>query len=135
MSHHSSDLQQILILLVGNVNPRGAAYLNLIFECLLGAFPSQGVPLFIHGGIANKMIQSCAANYNDENDCEPDRVIIIYLSVLARLVLHSSNILDTILPISCKQTMFGHDHLVRSGAQSIRKRTITTCLHCSNSSF
>jgi len=112
LSHHSSDLQQILILLVGNVNPRGAAYLNLIFECLLGAFPSQGVPLFIHGGIANKMIQSCAANYNDENDCEPDRVIIIYLSVLARLVLHSSNILDTILPISCKQTMFGHDHLL-----------------------
>lgn len=53
LSQYSSNLQQILIPLVGNANSRGAVYVNLIFECSLGAFPSQREPIFIHGGIAN----------------------------------------------------------------------------------
>ena len=102
-----------LSLLIGNVNPRGALYVNLIFESLLGAFPCQGVQLFIDGKIANNMICACAANYHNNSDCEPDRVIIIYLSVLARLLLHTSNVLDNIIPFTCKEGLvFGHDHLV-----------------------
>ena len=133
LTHHLPHLQHILSLLVGNVSPRGAVYVNLIFKCLLGAFPSQVVPLFIHGGISTTMICSCAANYHEENDYEPDQVIVIYLSVLARLVLHSPNILDTILLTSCKLGMtFEHDHLVRNGGLSERRRIIKIC-HCSYS--
>ena len=51
--HHLSNLQQILIPIVGNVHSRGVAYVNLIFECLLGTFPLHRVPLLINGEIVN----------------------------------------------------------------------------------
>jgi len=116
---HSSNIQHILYLIVGQVKPRGAFYIHLVIEALLRRYPIDGSILLLQGGILGSMIKSCAMNYAQTNDCEPDRVIMLYLNSFSRILLSSPNILDNgIFPYSFTQDghtiTFRYQELVHS---------------------
>ena len=94
LQSYSSHLQHILRLVVGQVKPRGAFYVYLVIEALLCRYATEGGVLLLQSGVLQTMIQSCASNYAQEKDCEPDRVIMLYLNAMSRIMLSSPHILD-----------------------------------------
>uniref|UniRef100_A0A7S4RP11 Importin N-terminal domain-containing protein n=2 Tax=Ditylum brightwellii TaxID=49249 RepID=A0A7S4RP11_9STRA len=100
LNAHYSTLQNILILVVGQTKPRGAAYTALVFEALLRTFPVEGGTLLLQGGIMRTMLSSCALNYQNNSACEPERVIVLYLTAIARSLLGNPALLDETLPIT-----------------------------------
>jgi len=100
---HAPIFQYALNKVTGQVNPRGSQYVHLVFEALLRKYPSDGTTLLHNGGITQSMLQSCASNNNvntTHDSYEPDDVIVLYLTSLARMLVQSSSSLDTKLPIS-----------------------------------
>ena len=113
-SHHES-MRQILNLTVGEVSPYGASYVNLVMEALLRRYPTEGSSLLLQSGVIETMLESCAANYNQEKGSEPDRVIVMYLSSFARLLLENPHYLDERLR---KNATFNHENLVSTPTSS-----------------
>lgn len=65
-------------------------------------------------GVLKVYLQSCGENYWGEDNCEPDRVIVLYLTALARILLVSPNLLQTLLPLALPSgRMFREEELVR----------------------
>ena len=79
---------------------KGALYVALALEALLRSFPREGGQLLLHGGLASRMLQSCMWNYleNDEKR-EIDSVIVLHLTVVARMVLADIHCLDGCFPM------------------------------------
>ena len=99
LSLHSSTLQQILHIVIGQVSPRGVPYVFLVLEAILRKFPVEGGLLVVNAGIISTILKSCAANWFNAEDCEPDRVIILYLTAISRILLSSPHVLDNCFPI------------------------------------
>ena len=126
LQSYSSHLQHILQLVVGQVKPRGAFYVYLIIEALLRRYPADGGVLLLQSGVLQTMIQSCASNYVQEKDCEPDRVIMLYLNAISRMMLSSPHILDEGL-LPCRfitkhgvEVQFGYQELVSFSMNCLR---------------
>ena len=98
LRNHSETLAAVLTCVVGQVQPRGAAYVGLVLEALLRRFPVEGWVLLRQSGVAAIMLKLCAANWMGSKNCEPDRVIVIYLTALSRALLGASNALDGYFP-------------------------------------
>ena len=87
LNEHAATLQAIFTNLVGEVSPRGQAYITLVTESLLTQFPVEGSMLLLHCGVVSKYIDSCILASSGSNDSESDRVIVMYLSTIARVFL------------------------------------------------
>lgn len=94
LNAHSTPLQVVLGLVVGNVHPRGAAYVMLVLEALMRAFPAEGGQLLLQANILRTMLDSCAAFYSEDRGSEPERVVSLYLTVFARALLSSPRLMD-----------------------------------------
>jgi hypothetical protein len=117
LATHAESLCKLLDLTVGKVRPRGAKYVGLVLEALLRECPSEGGLLLLRCGILETMLGSCALNYADDQQCEPDRVITIYLNSFARILFASPGILDNLLPLGAGNVTgnsFGYSELVRA---------------------
>jgi hypothetical protein len=57
------------------------------------------------------MLKSCATNYHQAQGSEPDRVIVMYLSAFARILLNDPHALDESLFTATAPFM--HEQLVR----------------------
>ena len=113
---NAESLCKVLHLTVAKVRPRGAKYVGLVVEALLRAYPSDGGLLLLRSGILEAMLCSCALNYANDKQCEPDRVISLYLNSFARVLFASPGILDSLLPLSASGfsvDSFGYKELVR----------------------
>lgn len=113
LAANSESLCKLLHLTVAKVRPRGAKYIGLPLEALLREYPLDGGLLLLRCGILETMLRSCALNYGNDRDCEPDRVITLYLNALARMLIASPTILDSLLPLSAGSISFGNSELVR----------------------
>ena len=94
---NGETILKLLHFTVGEVRPKGAMYVSLVLEALLRACPEKGVALLNRGGILEKLVLSCEANYNNEKQCEPDRVIVLYLNTIARTILQSPQLFNNVL--------------------------------------
>mmetsp|Transcript_44834 Transcript_44834/g.136923 ORF Transcript_44834/g.136923 Transcript_44834/m.136923 type:complete len:281 (+) Transcript_44834:1461-2303(+) len=119
LNFHSSSLVHLLSLTVGVVRPRGAAYVGLVLEALLRRFPAEGGSLLVGGGagVAEMMINSCGSNWTRNEESEPDRVVVIYLTAMARMLLGDPTALDGFFPAKVSDgkggvVSFGHGDLV-----------------------
>jgi len=114
LSENSSleTIVELLRLVVGHVRPKGAMYVALVLEALLRDFPEKGCALLVRAGVIGTMMQSCAANHVGEKRCEPDRIIVTYLTVLARAFVQTPQLIDT-LPIAPYVPSFGPQQLVQ----------------------
>ena len=112
LNDHATTIQAVLCNIVGEVSPRGTAYVGLVLEALLRLFPSEGGKLLDSCGIADKFLEACAHNYFVIDSCDPDRVIVIYMTALARISLANPAFLQNKLPITLQAGTFGHSQLV-----------------------
>lgn len=116
LAAHAESLCKLLDLTLAKVRPRGAKYVSLVLEALLRECPCEGGLLLLRGGLLETMLRSCALNYADDRQCEPDRVIKIYLNSFARILFASPGILDSLLPLGAGNVNgdpFGYSELVR----------------------
>jgi hypothetical protein len=124
LATNAEILCKVLHLTVAKVRPRGAKYVGLVLEALLREYPSDGGHLLLRSGILDTILRSCALNYASGKQCEPDRVISLYLNSLARVLHASPGILDSLLPLNASGTSddsfgcisdnsFGYQELVR----------------------
>lgn len=118
LAANSEALCKILHLTVTKVRPRGVKYIGLVLEALLRECALEGGLLLFHWGILETMLRSCALNCANVRECEPDRVIILYLNALARVSIASPDILDSLLPLSTCGISFGYSELVRASLLS-----------------
>ena len=110
LNDHHATMQQVLKAIVGEVTPRGASYVHLVLESLLRRYPALGSSILSQSGVIATMLKSCTANYHQVQGSEPDRVIVMYLSVFARVLLNNPHALDeNLLPLSAS---FRHEQLV-----------------------
>ena len=112
LNRYSAPLQAILVLVVGNVHPRGASYVMLVLEALMRAFPAEGGHLLLQAGVLKTMLTSCAAFYNEEQGSEPERVVSLYLVVFARALLVSPRLMDGLLAVVADTKAFGPNELI-----------------------
>jgi len=113
LNANSTPLQAVLVQVVGNVQPRGAAYVMLVWEALMRAFPVEGGQLLLQAGVLRTMLASCAAFYNEERGSEPERVVSLYLTVFARALLASPRLMDGCLSSSLTDAAaFGPSELI-----------------------
>ena len=112
LNDHATTIQAVLCNIVGEVSPRGTAYVGLVLEALLRLFPSEGGNLLDSCGITDKFLEACAQNYFVIDSCDPDRVIVIYMTALARISLANPTFLQNKLPITLQAGSFGHSQLV-----------------------
>jgi hypothetical protein len=115
LAEHAESLCNLLDLTLDKVRARGAMYVGLVLEALLQECPSEGGLLLLRSGLLERMLRSCALNYADDRNCEPDRVISIYLNAFARILFVSPCILDNLLPLgagSIAGDSFGYCELV-----------------------
>jgi len=113
LNDHAQTIQEVLCNLVGEVRPRGLAYVALVIEALLRSYPTEGGSLLFQCGLVKRFLEACAANYWEKDDCEPDRVIVLYLTALARILLSNLRMLSNILPVvSSSGEVFGEEQLV-----------------------
>jgi hypothetical protein len=88
LTDHATILQTMLNGWTGEVSPRGQAYVSLVTETLLRQFPREGGLLLMQCGVLKKYNDSCLLVLSGaEKGCEPDRVIVLYLSTFARIFL------------------------------------------------
>lgn len=116
LATHAESLCKLLDLTVGEVRPRGAQYVGMVLEALLREWPSEGGLILLRSGSLETMLRSSALNYTDDQLCEPDRVITVYLNSFARILFASPYILDSLLPLGAGNVAgdsFGHNELVR----------------------
>ena len=114
LNDHATTLETVLRNLVGEVRPRGTAYVALVIEALLRAFPKEGGSMLVESGILQVFLEACAWNYWEEETCEPDRVIVLYLTALARILLSTPCALQGLLPLALRSgAVFGEEELVR----------------------
>lgn len=112
LNDHAATIQSVLSNVVGEVSPLGAAYVGLVLEALLRMFPSEGGKVLHCCGIVDKFLEACGNNYFGIDSCDPDRVVVIYMTALARIILANPDFLQSKLPISLQSGMFGHAQLV-----------------------
>lgn len=111
LNDHATTIQAVLCNIVGEVSPRGAAYVGLVLEALLRLFPSEGGKM-LDCGIIDKFLEACANNYFGIDSCDPDRVIVIYMTALARVSLANPALIQNKLPTTLQAGTFGHAQLV-----------------------
>lgn len=112
LNEHATTIQTVLCNTVGEVSPLGTAYVGLVLEGLLRLFPKEGGKLLDSCGITDKFLEACANNYFCIDSCDPDRVIVIYMTALARIASADEDLLQSKLPLSLKVGTFGHSQLV-----------------------
>lgn len=95
LNEYASELQVMLVNLIDEVNSRGQAYIALVTESLLKQFPTEGGLLLIQCGVMKKFIKACSISFSGSECSEPDRVIVLYLSAMARIFLASPQLLET----------------------------------------
>ena len=98
LNDHSSTLQHVLRNVVGAVRPRGTAYTFLVVEALLRSFPVEGGLLLRDCGVLNTLVNACALTYYEDDKCEPDRVIVLYLTALARVFISAPPTFQSLFP-------------------------------------
>ena len=113
LNDHASTMQTVLSNVIGEVRPLGTAYIFLPLEALLCSFPVEGGSL-LHGcGVLQRFLQACACSYFEQDDCEPDRVIVLYLSALARVFLANPAMLKgNLLPVTLPSAVFGEEEFL-----------------------
>lgn len=99
LNDHAATIQAVLGNIVGEVRPRGTAYIFLLIEALLRSFPVEGGSLLQSCGILKLFMEACASSYFEDEKCEPDRVIVLYLTALARILLPTPSALRSLLPL------------------------------------
>jgi len=99
LNDNTASIQMVLQNVVGEVRPRGTAYIFLVIEALLCSFPVEGGSLLQSCGILKRFTEACASSYFEDDTCEPDRVIVLYLTALARISLASPSMLQSLLPL------------------------------------
>jgi hypothetical protein len=109
---HATTVQAVLRCVIGEISPRGTAYVGLVLEALLRLFPSEGGKMLDCCGITEKCLRACGNNYFGIDSCDPDRVIVIYMTALARMFFVDPDLLQSKLPISLQSGTFGHAQLV-----------------------
>ena len=99
LNDHAVTIQTVLSNVIGEVRPMGTAYIFLPIEALLCTFPVEGGSL-LHGcGVLQRCLEACACSYFERDNCEPDRVVVLYLSALARIFLANPAMLkENLLP-------------------------------------
>ena len=112
LNDHATTIQSVLCNTVGEVSARGTAYVGLVFEALLRLFPYEGGKLMDSCGIIDKILVACANNYYGIDSCDPDRVVVIYMTALARISLADPAFLQNKLPITLQAGTFGHSQMV-----------------------
>jgi hypothetical protein len=113
LNDHSNTVQHVLRTVVGEVRPRGTAYIFLVVEALLRSFPVEGGLLLRDCGVLNTLIYSCALSYFEDDKCEPDRVIVLYLTALARVFLSAPSILQSLFPANLQSgASFGEEEWI-----------------------
>ena len=114
LNDHTVTLQTVLRNLLGEeMKPRGLAYVALVIEALLRSFPIEGGLLFRQCGLLKLFLEACAANYWEQDDSEPDRVIVLYLTALSRILLANSRMVESLLPMTSQSgAVFGENELV-----------------------
>lgn len=111
LNDHAGTVQMVLSNLIGEVNPRGTAYVFLVVEALLRCFPAEGGALLQSCGACNALLLACGSSFFEEEKCEPDRAIVLYLTSLARVVLSAPEALQ--LPLTLPSgAVFGEGELV-----------------------
>lgn len=112
---NAEPLSEVLQLTVGNVRPRGAKYVGLVLEALLRDYPSEGGALLLRTDVLMALLRSCASTFANDGEREPDRILCVYLNALARVLVASPCILDSVLPLCGNDNLgysFGHSELV-----------------------
>jgi len=112
LNDHATTVQAVLCNTVGEVSPRGAVYVGLVLEALLRLFPSEGGKVLDCCGMTDKFLEACANNYFGIDSCDPDRVIVLYMTALARISLASPTLLQLKLPITLEAGTFEHAQFV-----------------------
>lgn len=114
LNDHATNIQMVLSNVVGEVRPRGTAYIFLPVEALLCSFPVEGASLLEQCGVLKIITEACAGAFFEDDRCEPDRVIVLYLTALARILLASPSTLQTLLPMKLPSgANFGEQELIR----------------------
>jgi hypothetical protein len=121
LNKHADTLIHVLKLVVGQVRPRGVVYIGLVLEALLRGFPVEGGMVLARGGILTTMLESCAANICQEKECEPDRVMVVYLTAMARILVASPHAINACFPMPSPSynASFGPRQLVRLSDQKV----------------
>jgi hypothetical protein len=114
LNEHSTAIQRVLCNVVGEVRPRGASYIFMVVEALLvTGGPIQGGQLLQSCGLLATLVDACAHSYFEDEKSEPDRVIVLYLTVLARISFSSPMILASLFPLKHPSgAIFGERELV-----------------------
>lgn len=100
LGQHALTLQATLRSVVSQeINPRATSYFYLVIETILRAYPVDGGSLLLHSDVLQMFIRACASNHFGGQDCDPDRVIVLYLAALARVFLSDPRVMDTLLPV------------------------------------
>jgi hypothetical protein len=111
LNEHSAPLQTMLVNQVGEVSPRGQAHVTLVTEALLKRFPVEGGLLLLQCGVLKRYVNACSLSWSESKDSEPDRVIVSYLTTMARVFLGAPVLLDNGVLFS--DVSFGVKELVR----------------------
>ena len=109
LNDHATTIQTVLTNVVGEVRHRGTAYIYLVIEALLCAYPVEGGSLLHSCGALKTFIEACASSFTEQESCEPDRVIVLYLSALARVLLATPSMVQVLLPSG---TVFGKEQFI-----------------------
>ena len=113
LNDHATTIQTVLTNVVGEVRPRGTAYIYLVIEALLCSYPVEGGSLLHNCGALKTFIEACASSFTEQESCEPDRVIVLYLSALARVILATPSMIQALLPVTLPSgTVFGEEQFI-----------------------
>ena len=96
------------------MSPRATAYFFLAVETILRAYPVDGASLLLRCDVLQMFIRACASSQFGEVDSDPDRVIVLYLSALARVFLSDDGnvFMDSLLPVQLASGTFHREELV-----------------------
>jgi len=111
-NNHSSSLELIMKLIIGNISARGAMYANLVLEALLKTVPVEGTSMLLNSGVVATMLRSIAETYNDEDHCEPYEVINMYLTIISRVLLATPNNMRIVAAYADECNNFGFCQVV-----------------------
>jgi len=113
LNEHATSIQSVLNNFVGKVRPRGTAYIHLVVESLLMSFPIEGGVLLNQSGVLKTFMEACACSFFELDSYEPDRVVVLYMTALARIIIASPSTLQTLLPITFPSTVFAEEQLIQ----------------------
>ncbi|CAM9704986.1 unnamed protein product [Pylaiella littoralis] len=71
---------------VGQVKPKGAAFVARALESVLRKFPAEASRMLDDGGVLRQVVEACLVGVSGGGDCsrEPDLVIVQHLTVICR---------------------------------------------------